>query len=495
MRENAFSRTFKKGIRMRQCVNAPAKSSLFFMASNLISKGAALIFTPFFTRLLTPTQYGTYSLFLSYLSVLTVIGTLELGGSVIIRAFQKYQDMKYSLILLGAGLSTIVSIVATVAFYLIKLNTGGAELFPGAYVFLLVSLVCTAVINLFSARARFLYKPCLSFILTLLQSILVPVLSISLISFEAIGRFDHVAVKIGTSVVVSSVIAISILCYAIPHAISELRNFSGNKKEFLKGSLSLLLKLALPLLPYYFSVMAIGQIDKIFISNSLGNAELGKYSVAYSAGIAATAITGGLTSALSPWVMRKSRAGSYDSIRETLGKAVFILCALILCFLSVAPELITVLAPGEYLSYTEVMFVIALAPIPLLLTQLMSSIACASERTKGNAFCGFAAAITSLLLSFIIIPRFGAVFAAYINLLSYTVLATLQIVNVRAITGHASVDVNKTLRAFLLTLTVSLALFTFREFMGIRIFIGLISFLIFLYMLKGAKPLLKENRN
>ena len=49
-----------------QRLNAPARSSLLFTLTNLFSKGASLVFTPIFTRLLTPEEYGEYSLFSSY---------------------------------------------------------------------------------------------------------------------------------------------------------------------------------------------------------------------------------------------------------------------------------------------------------------------------------------------------------------------------------------------------------------------------------------------
>ena len=39
-------------------MNLPARSSLFFTLTNLLCKGAAFIFTPIFTRLLTPADYG-----------------------------------------------------------------------------------------------------------------------------------------------------------------------------------------------------------------------------------------------------------------------------------------------------------------------------------------------------------------------------------------------------------------------------------------------------
>ena len=61
-RQNAFiQRLHIRKICALTDFNLPARSSVLFTAINVFSKGAAFVFTPIFTRLLTEAEYGEYS--------------------------------------------------------------------------------------------------------------------------------------------------------------------------------------------------------------------------------------------------------------------------------------------------------------------------------------------------------------------------------------------------------------------------------------------------
>ena len=486
--KNAASRF--NPLRFLSLINAPARSSIFFTASNVIAKAAALVFTPFYTRLLTTEEYGTYSLFLTYLSIITVIGTLEMGGSVIMRAFQKHRNMHSTVILIGFLISIFTTLASLFGLFVTKRALGAKQLFGGSYALLAISAICASLINLFSARSRFLYKPAFSILLTVLQSIVTPILSISLISFEAMKEFNHVAVKVGTATVISAVIALTVLAILIPKSIHEMR---VNKKNGIEKEITrLLLRLSVPMLPYYLSLLIISHLDKIFISEFLGRDILGMYSISYAAGIAPVCITGGILGALCPWVMRKVRAKNTASVRTTLSTVTSLLCAVIICFLSAMPEILKILAPGEYLGAAPVAFVIALCPIPLFITQLTSGISIAYEKPKLTVISAICAAGVSLTLCILLIPVFGVLFAALSTLTAYLLLAALGVLNSRRITGDTPIYINKTLRSMLITALLSAAIYQFRSEIFIRIIIGALAFICIIYMLLGSKRLLKE---
>lgn len=53
-------------------LSKPAKASLTLMLTQMIQKGLAVVTEPIFTRLLTTTEYGTVSLFLSWYEILII---------------------------------------------------------------------------------------------------------------------------------------------------------------------------------------------------------------------------------------------------------------------------------------------------------------------------------------------------------------------------------------------------------------------------------------
>ena len=63
-------------------MSAPAKAGLWFTICGFIQKGISFVTVPIFTRLLTTAQYGTVSVYNSWLSLVSIFCTLNLfyGG-------------------------------------------------------------------------------------------------------------------------------------------------------------------------------------------------------------------------------------------------------------------------------------------------------------------------------------------------------------------------------------------------------------------------------
>ncbi len=475
-------------------LNAPARSSLYFTAANLIAKGASFLFTPIFTRLLSAAEYGEYSLFSSFLSVAIVIVTLEIPGNIIMRAFQRRRGLEHVSILTASFLSFILSLPVVILLFIFTNNFGPA--FPFAYLFLFLSLISISFINLYISKCKFLYSWGAPFVIALVQSVLTPILSISLIKIEYFKGYDHVAMKIGTGAVVSLILATVLFTVSIKKAIREvtssglvLRDIGNYAKELIP----FLLKLALPLLPYYFSVMLISQADKLTISNYLGKAALGRYSVAYSAGIALTAVTGGVMSALCPWIMRKVRAGDITLVRRALSTITYISLPVIIIFLCASPEIYAILAPKGYESALPVIFIIASVPLPLSLSQCLCTVSVAKEKTLGVLISGLIPAVFAVGMNLLLIDRKNLLLPAIITAISYIILMLSEMINTRKIIGKTPINVNKTFQSILFLALISSSIYVFKEYIFIRISVVIISLASLLYMLKRTKWLLGEN--
>ena len=138
-------------------INAPTRAGVAFTLINVLSKLAALLFTPIFTRIFSKEGYGEYSLFVSLLSVTVVLCSLEMSGGVIMRVLQKERRVA-SLCLLSAYAAVVALccvIVPAVAFIARKY---GILLFPYSALILFVYVSSEAIIGLYLSYARFLYR-------------------------------------------------------------------------------------------------------------------------------------------------------------------------------------------------------------------------------------------------------------------------------------------------------------------------------------------------
>ena len=476
-------------------INLPARSSVFFTLTNLICKGFAFLFTPIFTRLLSPADYGEFSLFSTFLSLSAVAVTMEISGGIIMRLFQKERELQFLSILCAWLISIAAAIPTTIFLWLIQKSTGFGMNFPFAYVMLFFSLISISIINLYVSRCKFRYSWAPPLITALAQSVLAPIVSIAVLRISYLSNANHVSLKISAVTAVLSTVALCIAILTVARAKEELRaqdKSSLNALSFFCASSRFLLKLALPLLPYYLSIIALSQADKLFISSFMGRGELAKYSVAYSAGVALTALTSGVMGALSPWIMRRTRAGEYERIRQVLSRITSASVPIIVIFLCFAPDLFSFLAPKEYGSALPVLFISAMIPIPLALAQCSSSIAIAKERVGGVLFSGIFPAIMTLALNFLTINRAPLHVPAIITAVGFITLAALGIANIRKITGYCTVNVNKTFQNLLFLITLSTTVYSFKEFIFIRASIVTFSFLVLTLMIKPTLSLLKE---
>ena len=53
-----------------QSLSQPVKASLWFTVCNAVQKGISLVSTPIFTRMLTPEQYGVYTVYQSWYAII-----------------------------------------------------------------------------------------------------------------------------------------------------------------------------------------------------------------------------------------------------------------------------------------------------------------------------------------------------------------------------------------------------------------------------------------
>jgi len=474
-------------------INMPAGASLFFTSANLLSKAAAFIFTPLFTRLLTGSEYGEYSLFSSILSVVLIIGSLELSSGVMQRCIQKHREQKNHAMLLAILLtSAIILLITPVIIYLNAKYARGLS-FSGAYPSLAAVALSSNIINLYIAGCKFSYKWKPAMLIAAAQSILAPLLGIILIRSSRNGNIDHVGIKIGVIAAINTAIAISVLFFIIKGTLAE-RNIRKSATVCESGIriIKSMLMLSLPLIPYYVSVGAISEADRLILSHALGTSELAKYSVAYSLGIAFSAITSGITSALCPWIMRKIRAGAHTEISPILNRLISLGAATVALGMTVFPEVFSILAPKEYSGALPIAFIAATIPLPIALTQCMTSVAIAKERTSYSILSGIISACVSVSLGYLIIPHSGILSAAIITAISYNLLLFLNVVKIRSFLKINLGFVNNYLQKLLLIIFFALIILQFANATEARIFFAFLALFAFAVSARSALSIVRE---
>ena len=441
-------------------LRVPARASLWYIGSSVIARGIGVAMTPIFTRLLTPAEYGLYPLYNTWVGIFTVIVTLELAGAVIYRGLQKFSENKDGFIsaTFGLFLAFFLSICSLYFAFGGFFNQITGLTTPITFL-LFLQIFFNTVIGFYIGRARFEYKYKSVVLLNLLSAIGIPLLSVLIILLTAVRGEARIIGASVTTVAIGSVTLFYLL--------------TKSSKIFDKETWKFLLRFTLPLIPHYLAISLILRIGEITVERVYGTDALGRYSVAVSIGMALTVVTGGLLSALSPWILRKIEAKSIGKIREfllLLTKGLSLTALLILAF---APEIMEILAAPEFRSALPAVYALEIAVVPMFLSNAVMMGEMYYERSFISAVPSILSAAVSILLTVTILPFIDYRFVSLFVLISYTVLAVLNALIFKKLSGETPIHTNETFKVLLLTIGYAAALFVFRNVLMSRIILTL----------------------
>ena len=242
------------------------KASVWFLICSFLQKGISTITTPIFTRLLSTEEYGQYSVFNSWLSIVTIFVTLNLFYGVYTQGLVKFSNERdvFSSSLLG--LTTSLTVVWT-AIYLCFHNFWNNifSLTTVQMLSMLVMIWASAAFNFWAAEQRVLYKYKVLVIVTLLVSFAKPLIGMLFV----INSEDKATARI-LGLVLGEIIG-----YTALYVTQMKKGKVFFSKRFWKYSLMY----SLPLIPHYLSQTVLNSADRIIIKDICSDGEAGIYSL------------------------------------------------------------------------------------------------------------------------------------------------------------------------------------------------------------------------
>jgi Membrane protein involved in the export of O-antigen and teichoic acid len=183
------------------------------------------------------------------------------------------------------------------------------------------------------------------------------------------------------------------------------------------------LKVQVPLLPHGLSLIILGASNKILISRFAGIAQVGIYSVAYSAGYIVNVLKTSIFEALKPWIYQRMKEKNYASIRKNVNLVTILVAIVSVTFTVFGPEIIRLMAPIEYHEAIYVIPPIAASSYLAFLYNVFSIVGLYYEKTTKIMWASIIAAILNIILGIICIPIWGYIVAAYATMFCYAFLA------------------------------------------------------------------------
>lgn len=397
------------------------KASFWYLISNCVLKGLGFITIPIFARLLTKEEFGYYSNFVAWLSLLTIIVTLSLHSSLV-RARFDFKDELNSYVTSNLLLGSLCTLFFFVVFHITR--DFWSDVFAMDYkylAFIFLILLFMPAYNMFQNIQRFEYKYKLVVALTIGMSVGSIALSFLLMAFMD-NKLDG---RILGSQLPFVIVSIGIYGYLL---------IKGHHVKWKYCKYALLM-----CLPYVIHLLAsnvLNSVDRIMITDMCGATSTALYGMAYNIAMIVNVLWDSLNSAYSPWLGEQLHIKNYEGIKKYSYRYIGLFAYILVGVMLVAPEALWILGGDSYIEAKCVIPPVMLGYFFVFLYSMYVNIEQYEKKTVGMAVATIIAAVLNLVLNFIFIPKYGYIVASYTTLIGYMFLFVFHYFMVRRIKLH-----------------------------------------------------------
>ena len=430
-------------------------SMITYLIANMIGMVVSLVALPILTNLLSTSDMGIATSFITLKNIVTIILLLSMYISIDkIFVTLKQEEDRYKFLSSIYIFSTIAGIVIYAIYFIFRDFLNPILGFDTKFMTLM--FVMCLLINgctLMNSYWNFCNKAKNTFIYNLLVSPVSQILSIILVYVLATNKY------LGRIIGVDFFnIVLGLFC----GIIILVRGKFTIKKQYVKESL----QISLPMVPHLLAQVFLSSCDLLMIKNMVGESQAGIYSVAYTIANILYTISLQIFKPWSPWVYRRIENKETDSIKENSKIVMHVIWILCIGLFTLAPELIKLFINAEYVEASVIVAPICLGIFFQMMYIFFYDIEYFHKKNIQIAVFSIITAVINIILNAIAIKIWGYQAAAYTTVISYFILCILHYFGMRKVDKTQYYDIKT-----LIILSLSLTIFTIINVVFNKIFI------------------------
>lgn len=392
-------------------MSAPVKAAFWFTVCSFIQRGISMLTTPIFTRLLSTEEYGLYSTYLSWETVLLMVVTLSLHKAMM-NLYVKYNDQEHVLSAV-CGLELLLSFIWLVIGVLFRHQLGNLlGISPNLVCCLFVFCIFQAVFQCWSLYKRYVYDYKKLIFVTLLYSAGSAFVSAFVVAF--VNPTAEARAITATAILA----AIGIALYLVV--------FKRSRVFYDKNIWAFALGFCIPLMPHYLSEFVLQSSDKIMINYLCGSADVALYSVAYAAGSLINLITNAINSTFAPYQYQKIKSGEYNLLAKRANQVLLFVGIMLAGIMLFSREIVLIFGGKKYIESVNVIIPICIGVYFNYAFQLFARVQEYYERKFSVVIPSILCAVLNLVLNYIFISLCGYQVAAYTTFFCYALFCVVH---------------------------------------------------------------------
>ncbi len=398
------------------------KASVVIMLASFATSAISFLTTPVFTRLMSIEEYGLVVQYNSVLEVITVIATLSLSAGVYQVAMNEFKDDRDVFTLSALLLSNITTIAVFVVIFVMGNKIAAFFRLPlSMFVCMFLYLMFYPATLMWMARQRYEYK----YKKVALASIIIAALSLGsgVVVVSTVKGINLGQLKVWVTSLIQ--VVCSIVIY-ISIAKDSGWRFKG---EYIKYAFTF----NAPLIVHYLAQYVLRSSDKIMITFFCGERATGLYGLGSTVASLAILAWGAMAASLTPYMYSHINSKEYGKVNKAVLAVISIFGTCCVGIALIGPEIVYVLGSSKYIENIQLIPPIAASSLLSAIYGIYSTVAFYHHKRGTTAIMTIIAAVTNIVLNYLLIPKYGYIAAAYTTEASYLLYTFLHFINYRRI--------------------------------------------------------------
>lgn len=380
----------------------------FNIISTVILQGLAFFSTPIFSRILGTENYGIVSIYVTWVSVISIVFGLRTNSTIAVAMNEypqsdqvKYQSSILFLSIIGFLLFLLITLIfITPITYAIKLE-------KEVVIFILIQGFGNYCITFANSKFTYEFKAGCNLILSLLAS--AGSIILSLVMIPLFLRQNNYLGRILGQAIIYFIIGLAICIYI----------FYKGKTLYNKYYWKFCIPIAIPVIFHGLSGLILNQSDRVMLQHLETNTVVGIYSLAYSFSAVLTTIWNALNNSWVPFYYEYTRENKIDEMKLHAKNYIELYTVLSLGFILLTPEVYHLFAGGDYWSGTSLISVFSIGNYFVFLYSFPVNYEFYNKKTSIIAIGTISAGICNIVLNIIFISCYGMIGAAVATALAH----------------------------------------------------------------------------
>jgi O-antigen/teichoic acid export membrane protein len=374
--------------------------SFNYLCAELFNKGLVFFTMPIFTRLLNPAEYGQIGVFFTVVSIITIVLSLNINASIIIKYnagnddFASYLGANFLFILLFLISSNLILLIFS------DFIVGKVGVDFNVFVAGLITASMTVVIQYYLSYLQSKQQSRKLANLNMLKNLIITIVALLLIGFMSTAK--HYGI-IFANLIVSVIFAILCTRYLMRDS-----NFTL-KKKYIRSALNF----SIPLLPHSIAGVIYSQYDRLMITSYLGADSAGIYYLSYNIGLIVIVFVSAINSAWIPYFIENIKNNKFHSVQKYSEIFIVVTCLVSLGLILFGNVLVEIMANSQYIEAHKYVPLFAVAGVFNMLYLLFSLYLFKNGRTGVISIISIICCFLNVASNYFLIPLVGLFGAAF----------------------------------------------------------------------------------